>query len=241
MNMVKPLVILLHGIGRSSFDMLHLQRRLERRDYDCLNIKYPSTKHSLEDLSDIVTKQIQSDARFEDASSINFVAHSMGGVLTRYILAKQRPQNLGRVVMMGTPNQGSQVADFLMAEENGIRRSLKNVFKYFFGPAGHQLGTNMKHVDGNKVDYPLGVIASDISLNPLQNQIFNEPNDTLVSVEATKIEGMSDHIIIPSTHSIMMFDPRVTDQVIEFLKNGSFDHKDDLKLENLPDLPDGPA
>lgn len=239
--MGKPLVILLHGIARSDWDMYPLQLRLEKRGYDCLNIKYPSTKHSLEDLSDIVNEQIENDERFEDATSINFVAHSMGGVLTRYILAKHRPEKLGRVVMMGTPNQGSHVADFLMGEENGFKRTLKNAFKRLWGPAGHQLGTNMEHVDGNKVDYDLGVIASDISLNPLQKHMFDEPNDTLVSVEATKLDGMSDHIIIPSTHSIMMFDPRVTDQVIEYLKNGSFDHKDDLKPENLPDPTDGPA
>ena len=228
--MSKPLVVLLHGIKRSHIDMLVLENRLKKEGYDTLNIQYPSTKHNIDYLSDYVYGKISEDARYHSTNSINFIAHSMGGLVTRHVIHKHRPQNLGKVVMLGTPNKGSEMADFL--SDNSI---LSRAFKLLFGPAGHELRTDQERIDGGIIDYTLGVIASDISLNPIGKRVFGEANDTLVSIESTKIEGMTDHIILNSTHTIMMFDPRVVDQTIMFLKTGKFDHKKKIAF-----IPEGP-
>ena len=60
---------------------------------------------------------------------IHFVGHSMGGLLTRVYLARYRPARLGRVVMLGTPNGGSELADLL----KGLA-----IYRAFYGPAGLQ-------------------------------------------------------------------------------------------------------
>lgn len=218
--MQKDLVVLLHGIKRTHIDMMVIENRLAREGYDTLNIQYPSTKHPLDYLSDHVYKEIDADDRFHSAPRVHFVAHSMGGLITRHLIHKHDTPNLGRVVMLGTPNQGSEVADFL-----SDHRVLSKLFKMLFGPAGEELRTDQDRIDGGRVNFELGVIASNISLNPIGEKLFGEDNDTLVSIESTKIEGMSDHIVINSTHSIMMLDPRIIDQTVLFLKNGGFDQR----------------
>lgn len=241
-------VILLHGITRGLFhnitggpiDMIPLKTRLGKEGYACINMKYPSTEHKISDLSQIIHNRLKNDARYTDADKVHFVGHSMGGLVTRYIMAQNRPDNLGSVVMMGTPNKGSQMADFAAKH-----KFLTPVFNFFFGPAGQELRTDHKHFENEVIDYPLGIIASNISLNPLANRVFGVPNDMLVSVENTKLEGMEDHIVIPSTHLLMPYDNDIIGQVSTFLKYGAFNHDYNInrrRTYNLEqNLPDGPA
>jgi pimeloyl-ACP methyl ester carboxylesterase len=106
-------VVLLHGILRSKTDMLPLARYLEKRGYKAVNILYPSRKMNLEDITDFVEEKIKSSAHYNDSMKLNFVTHSMGGLIARYFIATRKPPNLGRVVMLGPPNTGSEFADFL--------------------------------------------------------------------------------------------------------------------------------
>lgn len=227
--MAKDLVILLHGITRSNLDMLRIEKKIQNDGFDTLNIKYPSTKKDLDAITDLVYAKIAADQRYGEAPNVHFVAHSMGGLVARHLIYKYRPGNLGKVVMLGTPNKGSEMANFMTDN-----RLLSKVFNLIFGPAGNQLRTDQDQIDGGLINYPLGVIASDVSLNPLGEHVFGQPNDTLVSVEGTKIDGMADHITMTSwstTHSIMMFDTGIIRQAIHFLKHGCFDHQDDRELK----------
>lgn len=218
--MARETVILLHGIIRNHFDMMLLEKRMKKEGYACINIKYPSTKHAIDDLAEQINEQLCQNESYTGADKVHFVVHSMGGLITRHILAKHRPHNLGSVIMLGTPNKGSEMADYL--DEH---KYLASPFHFIFGPSARQLRTNHKHFENEIIDFPLGIIASDASLNPLGKKIFGAPNDTLVSVDSTKIEGMSDHIIIPCPHALMMYDPRIINQVAFFLKNGQFNHQ----------------
>ena len=213
------LVVLLHGILRSKTDMLLLNNFFEKNGYDTLNILYPSREKSLEDLTEFVHEKIQNCPHYHGTNTIlNFVTHSMGGLIARYYIATHCPENLGKVVMLGPPNTGSEFADWLTETE-----ILAPAFKAIFGPAGAQLGTKYKHIDDD-INYPLGVIAGNLSINPLAPWILDGEHDGIVPVERTKIEGMTDHIVIPATHSFMMFNGEVMDQALYFLKHNRFDH-----------------
>jgi hypothetical protein len=139
----------------------------------------------------------------------------MGGLITRAYLKEYRPENLGRVVMLGTPNKGSQVADFL--RDNFL-------YKKIYGPAGQELVTG-RDADAlfGKVDYPLGIVAGTYSIDPISSKlIIKVPSDGKVSVESTKCEGMADHILLPASHTFMPNNKEVIAAALAFVKDGAF-------------------
>lgn len=211
------IVVLLHGIFRSKLDMHPMAKFLEGKGYKAINILYPSREQSLEDLSDFVHQKIIYDTSYNSAAKLNFVTHSMGGLLARYYIMRHTPKNLGKVVMLGPPNTGSEFADWL-----SDTKILAPAFKAIYGPSGPQLRTDYKHTDGD-ITYPLGVIAGNMSINPLAPWVLPGEHDGIVPVERTRIEGMTDHIVIPATHSFMMFNSDVMQQTYYFLQHQKFD------------------
>ena len=214
----KAYVVLLHGILRVKYDMILLQKSFAKHGYEVINIQYPSRKQPLTELSDFVHKHITSFKDYDPEKPLNFVTHSMGGIITRYYIAQHNPDNLGRVVMLGPPNTGSEFADWLTDT-----KILAPMFREVFGPAGQELKTTHEHIDGD-ITYPLGVIAGNLSINPLAPWIIEGEHDGIVAVERTKIEGMRDHIVMPTTHAFMMFNDKVIQQALHFLEHEEFDH-----------------
>jgi triacylglycerol lipase len=140
----------------------------------------------------------------------------MGGLIARYYIAAHRPQNLGKVVMLAPPNTGSEFADALSS--NPV---LAPLYMKLFGPASLQLKTDYAHID-KSVNYPLGIIAGNFSINPLALGVLPGRHDGIVPVERTKIDGMADHLVLPVTHTFMMFNPKVMAQTLHFLEHGRF-------------------
>src|SRR6478735_8760749 len=157
---VRDGVVLLHGISRTSHSFRKMQIAIEAAGYATLNIGYASRSKPLEALAEDIHPPIERLAG-SLGGSVHFVCHSMGGLLAQVYLARHRPERLGRVVMLGTPNGGSEIAD-----------RLKNFSAYraFFGPAGQQLGTQRDSAIAAlfpPVDYPVGIIAGDRSIDPV--------------------------------------------------------------------------
>ncbi len=212
----KGVIVLLHGILRSKLDMLGLEKFFKKHGFHPINILYPSREMSLEDITDFVAGKIENHPDYAPDIPLHFVTHSMGGLIARYYIATRKPENLGKVVMLGPPNTGSEFADFL--SENKI---LNHLYKTIFGPASHQLTTTYEHIDDD-IHYPLGIIAGNASINPLAPLILNGEHDGIVPVERTKIDGMRDHIVIGANHSFMMFNKDVMEQALYFLENEEF-------------------
>jgi pimeloyl-ACP methyl ester carboxylesterase len=209
-------VVLLHGIARTPRSFRRMQAALETSGFATLNLGYRSRHQPLEALAEAIHASVTLFAERIDGP-IHFVAHSMGGLLTRAYLARYRPGRLGRVVMLGTPNQGSEIADLL----RGMR-----LYRAYFGPAGQQLVTRRDQTLETllpPVDYPVGVIAGNRSVYPLASRlVLPRPNDGRVSVENTKLEGMTDHIVIGTPHPWLMRNKVAIRQTIAFLHTGRF-------------------
>jgi pimeloyl-ACP methyl ester carboxylesterase len=209
----KEQVILLHGIFDRGFRLKALENLLKAKGYKTLNIDYPSTKYSIEEIVDWLLPIIQK--KVDQNRTVNFIGYSMGGLIARAFIHRYRPKKMGRLIQLASPNKGSEIADFL--KDNFI-------FKKVFGPAGQQLITNQKqfkHIFGN-VDYELGVIAGDLVLDPISALIMGKPSDGRVSVESTKIKGMKDHIVVKVGHKYFPHSRRVHKYALHFLQNGFF-------------------
>ena len=89
-------------------------------------------------------------------------------------------------------------------------------FSWLNGPASQQLGTDDVAPVLPQARYPLGVVAGNRSVNPLFSAVILGRNNGAVSVAATAMKGMTDHITLPATHSFLMNNPLVLYQVLWF-------------------------
>jgi hypothetical protein len=207
-------VVLLHGLARTSRSLRKMERALQGAGFATLNLDYASRKRTIEALVEDIHPAI---AEFsESAGDLHFVTHSMGGLLARAYLARYRPRQLQRVVMLGPPNNGSEVADLL-----------KDLAPYraFFGPAGQQLGTQQSELlAGLPLPHcAVGIIAGNRTIAPVSSFfIVPRPNDGKVSVASTKLEGMADHVVINASHSLMLLRRDTIEQTLAFLRDGRF-------------------
>ncbi len=206
-------VLLLHGLARSSYSMANLENALLRNNFNVVNIDYPSRRDAIDILANNAIPPALEQCEGDD---IHVVTHSMGAILLRQYFSEHDVETLKRVVMLGPPNQGSEVVDALGSMPG---------FYWLNGEAGLQLGTG-KHSLPNMLgaaDFDVGIIAGNKSINWILSLIIPGPDDGKVSIERTKLSGMNDHIVMPVTHTFMMKKDSVIHQVIFYLREGKFD------------------
>lgn len=208
-------VVLLHGLCRRASSMNRMGKHLESSGYVVVNAGYPSRKMGIVELSEQTLSMILNDPRLASCARVHFVTHSLGGILVRRFFSQHDYEKLGRVVMLGPPNGGSEVVDKL---------NKWWLFKLINGPAGSELGTVSQSVPNNlgKVEFELGVIAGDRSINWINSCFIKGPDDGKVSVERTKVDGMRGHVVVHATHPFLMKNRKVIELTKRFLRSGSF-------------------
>ena len=208
-------VILIHGLGRTSLSMKRLEWSLIRTGYHVVNISYPSRKFSVEQLSqDYLHVAIAAEIP-RNAGKVHFVTHSMGGIILRQYLSRHLVENLGSVVMLAPPNQGSELVDSFSRNALG---------RWILGPAGCQLGTASTDLPRQlgAVHFNTGVIAGNRSLNPWFSRILPGKDDGKISMESTKIEGMREFLVVQFSHTWMTWRLETIKQITAYLQNGCF-------------------
>lgn len=206
-------IIMLHGLARTATSLLILEKRLEAEGFGIVNETYPSREETLPGLIETVIPPLL--AQCQEAERVHFVTHSMGGIILRGYLADHSVHNLGRIVMLAPPNKGSELVDRMKGLPG---------FERLNGPAGMQLGADMESVPNTiqDVEAEIGIIAGDLALNPIYDALIEGPNDGKVAVEATKLDVMTDHIVLPVSHTFMMNSIEVARQTTLFLREGRF-------------------
>ena len=200
---------MLRGLVHSASCLWIAEQFFIARDYEVYRIDHPSIEKDLDQLAEQIRHESQTLCR----SDPSFLTYSMGGTVLRVIKSTHPDFAVARVVMLGPPNHGLEIVD-----EWGDWK----LFVLLNGPAVARLGRDGIVTELPNVEFDLGIIAESRSLNPYYSHLITGPDDGKVSIEATKVAGMQDHIVLPVTHTIMTNSGEVLNQSLHFFQNGYF-------------------
>lgn len=211
-------VVLLHGLARGTASMALMAGDLRAAGYRVCNVGYPSRAHTVEVLAARYVAPAVAACFPRSNRPVDFVTHSMGGIIVRQLAASDAPIAIGRVVMLGPPNQGSEVVDALGGQW---------LFRALNGPAGVELGTGPDDLPQRlgPAPFELGVVAGTRSVNGVLSLIIPGPDDGKVAVPRAGVDGMADFVALPASHTFMMLDADVVRQTEYFLAHGAFDRR----------------
>ncbi len=196
----KELVVLVHGLGRTPMSMMPLEWALEDAGYAVMNWGYSSVCCEVADLARELARDLAAEVE-PGTPAIHFVGHSLGNIIVRSMIAESPPTNLGRIVMLAPPNQGSAAADR-------------------YEPALGWLLKPLGDITTGEPDNP--VFALDLPRSA-EVGVIAGAHDGKVSVAESHLKGQSDHVVVPSAHTFIMAREDVRDLVTRFLRTGDFD------------------
>jgi len=200
------IVVMLHGIARSKESMEPLSKRLNIEGFEVINIHYPSSHYDINALTQKIDGLL-SEVASKD-KSMHIVGYSMGGLIARQLIADY-DYDVGKVVMIGTPNHGSEVADYYKDWW---------LYKKMWGPAGQELTTYNNSIPNLPEDVELTVIAGATSRTTAFSTLLPPPSDGTVSVASTRLNPMKNHYTVDATHYRLLMQPAVTSYVLDALK-----------------------
>lgn len=138
-------VVFVHGLEAKG-DAFDLYRKLfGAADVQILAFDYPNDG-PLADAGERFRRDLLELQRMHPRLELTIVAHSMGGLVSRYALEAEgtRPQNVRHLFLLGTPHAGSNMAKFQLPLELLVQvlpdsRSLKSIFEDGMGEAAVDL------------------------------------------------------------------------------------------------------
>ncbi len=210
-------IFLIHGIFMHGTIMHYMQSYLSKFGYDVQVFSYHTVTKSMKQNANLLVDFIQQKSK--DYEICNFVGHSLGGLLIRLAYEISPKEFNGRIVTLGTPHNGSEVANRVA---NDIHLNLLG------GAYENALDGDLPAWQG-KVE--LGSIAGNKCIGigmALKN--LERPNDGTVTVAETKLSNQTDHIELPLSHTALVFSKNAVCQTDYFLKNGKFNHSLDANI-----------
>jgi pimeloyl-ACP methyl ester carboxylesterase len=205
-------VVFIHGLWLTGVESTLLRRRLAT-ELDCTThaFHYPSVTASMPD----VLARLHEFVTALKARALHLVGHSLGGIVVLRYLESYGDLPPGRAVLLGSPVGGSRAARGLARWPIGAAMLGRNIEAEVLKP-------QPRRWDGRR---DLGIIAGDLSLG--LGRLFGDldgPNDGTVSVAETHLVGATDHIVLPISHTGMLFSAAVAHQAALFMSTGRFNH-----------------
>ena len=198
-------VILLHGLMMRSPALLPLALRLRRRGYATITFDYGtilgSPARAMERLAMLLYAQGQ--------GPVHVVAHSLGGLIALETMNQYQRLPPGRVVCLGSPLAGSSSA------RNLSHRGLG----WLSGRSGPFLRGGLQQLPNREIGMIAG--AKSMGLGRMFGR-FDGLNDGTVAVWETRLPGLKEHVVLPISHTGLIFDERAAAMVADFFEVGYF-------------------
>jgi triacylglycerol esterase/lipase EstA (alpha/beta hydrolase family) len=193
------IVLLLHGMGRTSRSMAGMHRYLVRAGYSAIHWDYPSMREQIEPNGDRLCTTLAEMDNDRQVSKIHLVTHSLGGIIVRHALSQALPKKLGRVVMLAPPNRGSRAARRLLPVLGMVMKPLSQL-----------------------TDDPDSMVNQLPGLDGVEIGIIAAVHDDKARIEETHLTGQTDHLVVPGFHTFIMSRRDVQEQTLVFIRNGRF-------------------
>ena len=192
-------VIVLHGLYMSGFVMRPLCSRLESSGVNVLNLTY----NTLDPNRDAIFTQID---EFIGNEPTALVCHSMGGLVARAYLEanSSASQFVTKVVTLGTPHQGSHIAQKM--KQKGFEAFLKNSVEFLLTQNGNW-----------PFKAKLYSIAGDLPIGLMPLIVKGSKSDGTVLLDETKLKGMAEHKVFHLSHTSMIYSRQVLDYILKCL------------------------
>ena len=199
-------VVLLHGMGRSWMSMSVLGLRFRREGYEVHLFGYSPRKSTLDELTSNLRRLVEQEV---EAPAYHFIGHSLGNIIVRNGFRGGYREGLRRIVMLAPPNGPAALASTLRHWR---------VYRWLTGDSGQKLADEDFYRELPIPPVEFGVIAG----NHGHRLGFRDPNDGVVRVANTRLDGMRDWVEVDRTHTFIMFSTDTYELCLRFLASGSF-------------------
>lgn len=202
------LVLLIHGLGRHAGIMDKPKKSLRKAGYAAHSLNYATLFEGVDEHAEHFTYLLEN---LKDVKKISFVTHSLGGIVAREILSRSLDWNgatADKLIMMGTPNKGAQIAEFL----NRIK-----AYQFISGQSGQDVRPTQKLKNMTEPSIPTLIIAgglgNDIGFNPL----LEGDNDGIVTVAETRLDAPHEFKLVKMIHATIMDHKGSIKAMLDFL------------------------
>lgn len=199
-------IILVHGVGLWGTEMFLLKYRLQKLGYQCQQFCYSTRLQTIAENAASLQNLLSSKSN----DKIHFVGHSLGGLLISQLFQNYPQQASGRIVVLGTPFRGSEIARRLSRRKWG---------KFLLGKSVMS-GLSQRLLP--PVDRDVGVIAGSLDIGSGWLLGISRPNDSLIAVKETYLPEIKQHIVLPVSHSGLLLSAKVSLLIHTFLQTGNF-------------------
>lgn len=203
---VPSALVLVHGLWYRALGLRPLAKQLQRRGYPAYLFDYPSVHGRLHAHVDALRHFILSHA----STPLHLVGHSLGGLVILRLLNEYAELPVQRVVLLGSPVRGSRVARRLQRQRWG---------RWLVGGSAELLSAGVRAPS----QYVIGTIAGDRNIG--LGRVFDhfDSGDGTVALNETELSGAADRVILPVSHTGMVFSKAVVQQIDHFLRWGRFE------------------
>jgi hypothetical protein len=197
-------------MARSWLSMALLGHRLRRRGYEIHLFGYSPRRQSLDELSRSLKVFIEKKV---ESPTYHLIGHSLGNIIVRHGFHDGYRSGLGRIVMLAPPNGPAVMA-------SNLRNN--RLYRWWTGDSGQKLADVEFYRSLPVPEVEFAVIAGDRG----PRIVFDGPNDGVVLVEDTRLEGMKEWRVLHHTHTLIMMAKDTAELCSRFLESGSFDRRD---------------